>query len=100
MRVRFTPRAQGDVIEIYDYIAKRSPISAQRVEDAISLACGGLKDFPEIGVATDRKNIRRLPLVAYPYTIYYRVNWSSDTVEILRVIRGSRIKNLSKVPAT
>src|SRR4030095_4084462 len=62
------------VREGYDDIAQHNPGAAQRVEDTIRTRCERLADFPYAAVATDEPNVRRLPLVRYPYTIYYRID--------------------------
>ena len=59
MRVRFSPRSVGDLAGIYDTLARRSFVSAQRVEDMIRKACLGLGDLPEIGAMTSKKDVRR-----------------------------------------
>jgi plasmid stabilization system protein ParE len=53
---------------------------------------------PRIGVRTDRPHVYRWPLRRYRYTIFYRVLLNEDAVEIARVIRAGRIKNLARLP--
>jgi plasmid stabilization system protein ParE len=53
---------------------------------------------PRIGVRTYRPNVYRWPLKRYRYTIFYRVLLSEDVVEIARVVRAARVKNLGKLP--
>ena len=53
---------------------------------------------PRIGVRTDRPHVYRWPLRRYRYTIFYRVLLNEDAVEIARVIRAARIKNLGRLP--
>ena len=98
MRVVFARRAQIDIAAIYDWIATRSPGSAQRVEDAIRAECERIALFPYASMPTDETDVRRVPLVRYRYTIYFRVSDEHDRVEIARVIHGARIKNLSRLP--
>lgn len=94
MRVVFAERARADIGNIYDSIAQHDIAAAQRVEDAIRSACNGLADFPFAAVATDEPNVRRLPLVRYPYTIFYRIDAARALVEIARVVHGARVRNL------
>ena len=98
MRVRFTPRAVRDLAAIYDNIARRSYMSAQRVEDTIRVACLGLADFPEIGVLNSRKNVRRLPVVTYRFTIFYRVMSADGVWQILRIAPSAKVKTLANLP--
>ena len=99
MRVVYAERARSDVGDIYDYLARKSPQAARRVEDMIRSTCEGLADFPYAAVATDEPNVRRLPLVRYPYTIFYRVDAGRALVEIARVIYSGRVQDLGKLPA-
>ncbi len=98
MKVVFAERAQRDIGDIYDAISQRSIASAQRVEDLIRTSCESLADFPFASAATDEPNVRRLPLVRYPYTIFYRIDLVRDLVEIARVVHGARIKDLGALP--
>lgn len=98
MKVVYAERARQDMAAIYDYIALRNGRAAQAVEDAIRTTCEALADFPFAAPATDEPNVRRAPLVRYPYTIFYRVNVEREHVEIARVIHSARVKNLGKSP--
>jgi toxin ParE1/3/4 len=98
MRVVFARRAQRDIGDIYDDIAQHNPSAARRVEDAIRTRCERLADFPFATPATDMPNVRRLPLVRYPYTVYFRIDAERRLVEIARVIHSARIKNLGRLP--
>ena len=98
MKVVYAVRAQHDIVGIYDAIAPHNRAAAQRVENLIRTKCDALADFPFASEATDEPNVRRLPLVRYPYTIFYRVDAAHDLVEIARVIHSARIKNLRRLP--
>ena len=98
MKVRYTRRAQIDIEEIFIYIENENPKAALAVEHDIRIKTQGLSDYPEIGVATDMKDVRRLPLTRYPYTIFYRVNWSDKSVDVLRVMHGARVQDLKELP--
>lgn len=58
----------------------------------------GLGRFPGVGAPTDTENVRRLPVVRYPYTIFYRVNASGDAVEVLRVVHAARVRDRGRLP--
>jgi len=34
----------------------------------------------------------------FRYTIFYRVSWERETIEVLRIIDGKRMGNLNRVP--
>ena len=98
MDVVFADTARWDIAEIYDTIALNNPAAALRVEALIREKCGRLAEFPYSGYKTNRTNVIRLPLVRYPYVIYYRVDVDLDRVVIARVIHAARIKNLRRAP--
>lgn len=98
MKVVYAERARRDIGDIYDTIAAHNPTAAQRVEHAIRNACEDLADFPGAAPATDEPNVRRLPLVRYPYTIFYRVDLNRKLIEIARVVHSARITDLGSVP--
>lgn len=98
MKVVYAERARRDIGDIYDAIGAHNPTAAQRVEQMIRGVCEGLADFPYAASATDEPNVRRLPLVRYPYTIFYRVDLNRNLVEIARVVHSARIRDLGSVP--
>jgi len=98
MRLRYTPRATRDIARIYQHIADNSPRAAQRVENAIRKRAKSLGDNPKIGVPTDLADVRRVPLARYPYTIFYRIVASAETVDILRVVHAAQVRNLDQAP--
>lgn len=98
MKVVYSERARQDIAAIYDYIAPRSSRAAQAVEDTIRATCEALADFPFAAPATDEPNVRRVPLVRYPYTIFYRVNAEREHVEIARIIHSAQVKDLGTLP--
>ncbi len=98
MKVVYAERARQDIDDIYTSIAAHSAASAQRVEDLIRSTCESLADFPFAFAATDEPGVRRVPLVRYPYTAFYRVAVDRDVVEIARVIHGARMRDLDRLP--
>lgn len=99
MKVVYTPRAKQDLEEIYENgVASWGSRVAKRVERRIFIQCTSLSRTPEVGVLTDYADVRRLPIVRYPFTIFYRIAREDDRVEILRVVHSRSIQNLSRVP--
>ena len=98
MKVVYAERAKVDIGDIHDAIAVENPRAARRVEDRIRKACDGLSDFPYIAAATDEPGVFRLPLVRYPYTIFYRIDATRNQIEIARIVHSRRIRNLERAP--
>lgn len=98
MKLVFAVSARQDIADIYSYITQQNAAAAQRVEDRIRATCEALRDFPYASIATDELGVRRVPLVRYPYSIYFRVNEASKQVEIIRVIHASLIRDLRRLP--
>ena len=88
MRVRFSPLAEADLVEIKEFVAHDKPLAAarllrsirRRISETIAL-------FPELGQSCESlaPGLRRLPIGNY--LIFYRV---SDRVEIARILHGAR----------
>lgn len=98
MRLRFTLLAQQDIEYIYNRISAEDPQAAQRVEDFVRQKCERLADFPRIGSRTDMDNVRRLPLVRWPYTIFYQIVVADGAIDILRVVPGATVRDLDRLP--
>ena len=98
LKLIYTERARRDIAEIFDYIAQRNPTAAQHVEDEIRSTCAGLGFFPFASAETDEPRIRRIPVVRYPYTIFFRVVESGGIVEIARVVHAKRVRSLRAMP--
>jgi len=98
MRIVYASRALRDVDEILAYVQKRSPSGAHNLSIAIERAIEMFALNPRVGARTDRPHVYRLPLRRHRYTIFYRVLLDEDAVEIARVVRAARVKNLGKLP--
>lgn len=86
-RIRWSPLALRDLLEIRDYIRRDKPEAARAEADRIRRSVERLSSFPESG-----RNLEVIPgvreVVSGNYHIYYRVRPSQ--VEILRVYHGKR----------
>jgi plasmid stabilization system protein ParE len=88
MRIRYTPRARGDIESIWYYLNERSPSGAHNVLRAIYAGVQFIADYPEASQHADEPSIRVKLVRRYRYKIFYRI--VSDTVEVLHVRHTSR----------
>jgi len=82
------PAAEGDLDDIWWYIAQDSPQNADRFLDRIEERCCVLAEFPNIGTSRDdlRPGLRSHPVGKY-LIFYFPLD---DGIDIARVLRGSR----------
>jgi plasmid stabilization system protein ParE len=83
MRTRYTVRARADLAAIRSYLQEQNPRAAAVVMTAIHTRIGWLADFLLIAPETDEPGVRALPLVRYPYRIYYEI--AGEEVRILHI---------------
>lgn len=89
MKVRLSPSATDDIIQIADYLTERNPRAALAVERAIRQSITLLAEFSGSGRAmTQRPNVRVMPIVRYPYLIFYTVEQSE--LVVLRIRHAAR----------
>lgn len=91
--IRFTPRAADDIISICCYIEQDSPQSAAIVARSLVEAIDSLDFLPHrYRIHEHRKDpaktVHAMPVP--PFIVYYRVQDSRLTVEIVAVRHGSR----------
>lgn len=89
--LRYLRRAQNDLIEIRDYIARDSPQRADAFVDRLERRMRILERFPRAGRVPRyprlaEKDLR--VLVVESYLAFYKIKGA--TVEIHRVIHGAR----------
>jgi toxin ParE1/3/4 len=83
MRIRYTMRARADLAAIRSYLRERNPRAAAAVMAAIRGHIGWLADFPLIAPETDEPGVRALPLVRFPYRVYYEI--TGEEVRVLHI---------------
>jgi plasmid stabilization system protein ParE len=88
VRIRFTPRARGDVDQIYEYLNERSPSGARNVLLAIHAGVQFVAERPKGSEQTDDPTVRVKVVRRYRYKIFYSI--IGETVEILHVRHTSR----------
>jgi plasmid stabilization system protein ParE len=75
---------------IFNHIAERNPSAAGRVKARIKRAIERLGRHPYSARHTERPGIRVLPIVRYPYLVFYTVDEAAQEVHILRIRRSSQ----------
>lgn len=91
-QVKITRTAEGDLKEIWDYIAKDSPDEAERFIARIEHQVTTLEQYPERCPSVPENEVLG---TGYRHILYgdYRTIFriSEKTVYILRIIHGSRL---------
>jgi toxin ParE1/3/4 len=90
MKVRYSLQALLQLGEIHSHIAQHNPRAAKAVVARIEELCEKLGEFPGMGSITDHPGVRVLPVVRYPYLIFYRLIAEADEVRVLRIRHGRR----------
>jgi toxin ParE1/3/4 len=98
LRLRYTRRAELDLIDIWKYIARDRPLTADQVLRRIDRQCQLIRDFPEIGRRPPdlAPQVRSFPIERW--LILYR---SGDhEVVISRIVDGARHLRRLSMPRT
>jgi toxin ParE1/3/4 len=90
MKLRFTPRATQDLIDIANYIRERNPNASVRVRAAILDSLQDLILFPEVGRLQKVEGVRKLVTRRYSYLVYYSLDHSVDDIVILTIQHSAR----------
>jgi toxin ParE1/3/4 len=89
MRVRFSKLALAELDAILSDIQANSPGAAARFNERVGRVVERIAQFPDGAHEVEqRPGVRRVPLVRYPYVMYYAA--IDDDVMILRIIHGAR----------
>jgi toxin ParE1/3/4 len=88
MNVVYAPRALRDLEDIASYFAERNPAGAVNVLGAVKSSIDTLSFLPRIGRVVDNAGHRRVPVLRYPYLIFYRI--AGDELLILHIRHSSR----------
>jgi len=85
MKLRFTPRAVGNIASIADYIRERNPVASQRVRAAIYESLQDLILFPHVGRLQQTEGVRKFVTRKYAYLVYYTVDDAAEEIIILSI---------------
>jgi toxin ParE1/3/4 len=88
MRVVWTPEAEQDRDEVWEYIATDSMAAAARMDELFSDAAARLVDFPELGRPGKIVGTREL-IPHENYRLVYEVD--GDTVWMLALVHTARL---------
>ena len=84
-RVVLNERADIDLEHVVSFLAQRSPVAAERLGLKLVNTIFSLQDMPFRGVAVrERPGYRRL-LHQPGFLIFYRINESQQSIEIVRI---------------
>jgi toxin ParE1/3/4 len=88
MIVRFTRRAEQDLVDILDYLAERSPKGARNVGASLHEAIRVIADHPHGGKRTRLPTVLVKIVPKYPYKIFYR--FEAQTIDIIHIRHALR----------
>ena len=88
MKLRFTPRARDDLVEIADFLRERNPRAALQVRAAILNSLQMIARYPSAGRLQTTARIRKLVVRRYPYLVYYTLR--DQEIIVLSVKHAAR----------
>jgi toxin ParE1/3/4 len=88
MRIRYTPRARGDIDRIYRYLERRNSSGARNVLRAIYAGVQFVAERPKASEQTNDPDVHVKLVRRYQYKIFYRL--AGATIEILHIRHTSR----------
>lgn len=88
MILSWTRPAEGDLLDILDFIAQDDPAAALAAIDRIEAAALRLTDFPLLGREGSVPDTRELPVPGLPFLLIYRLQGAS--LVVLRVLHEAR----------
>jgi toxin ParE1/3/4 len=90
MKVRWSETALTEIEDIFSYIHENSRSAATAVVNRIEGLTSLLGEFPLIGHLADEAGVRVLPVVRYPFLIFYAIDHGANEVVILHVRHAAR----------
>ncbi|MEJ0025161.1 MAG: type II toxin-antitoxin system RelE/ParE family toxin [Rhizomicrobium sp.] len=88
MKVIWSPRAERDLDEVWEYIAADSVDTADRIVERLRSISDLLTEHPHIGRSGRITDTRELVVTGTPYILIYRVG--PDRIDIAYVLHGAR----------
>ncbi len=90
MKIRYRPTALAQIDAIFAFVSERNPAAADRVMRTIKQNIDRLSEYPYSARCSEVAGIRELPIVRYPYTVFYTVDEAAQEVHVLRVRHTSQ----------
>ena len=94
MKLRYPPKAVGDLQRLYDFVVSKNPLAARKIASEIQEAEDRSKVFPKIGLpvsaSPDPDSIRDL------YIGNYKVCYQIESTELINVLRIWHNKEIEK----
>jgi toxin ParE1/3/4 len=90
VKLRFTPRATRDLVEIAEYLRTHNPSAALAVRDAILRSLQNVIFFPAIGRPQNVEGVRKLVTPKYRYLVYYMIDEEAEEIVILTIQHPAR----------
>jgi plasmid stabilization system protein ParE len=92
VKVRFTPAARTQLLDVLAYIRAGSPAAAAGILERTDTALRQLSDFPESGhPLPEFPDLPHREVLVEPYRFFYRI--AAGTVWIVGVWHGRRLPN-------
>ena len=88
MKVRYTPRARNDIVQIAGYLSERSLVGARNVRHAIDRVIELIGEHPHSGRRAGEQGTRMLPVGHYPYIVYWKIE--ADEAWIVHIRHAAR----------
>jgi len=88
VKLRFTPRARDNLVEIADYLRERSPKAALRVRGAILASLQIIARHPSVGRRQTTEGVRKIVVRGYPYLVYYMLR--DREIIVLSILHAAR----------
>lgn len=89
MKVRWTPEAEQDRADVWDYISADNPLAAVRMDQLFSDAAAKLADFPMLGRAGRIAGTREFN-PHESYQLVYEIDTVGATVWMLALVHTAR----------
>jgi plasmid stabilization system protein ParE len=85
MKVRWSQTALAQLDDIFLYIYERNRSAALSVTNRVEELAALLGEFPLLGHLTDEADVRTLPVVRYPFAIFYTIDDAAGEIVVLHV---------------
>ncbi|HEY3794859.1 MAG TPA: type II toxin-antitoxin system RelE/ParE family toxin [Bradyrhizobium sp.] len=85
MKLRWSETALAEIDSIFSHILENNRSAAFAVVERIERLAALLAEFPFIGHLTDEAPVRVLPVVRYPFLIFYTIDDATNEIVVLHV---------------